>query len=743
MSSLYSELRTVLAERAKPETQFNIFKSVHKEAIAKLIADYGCPEEDVLTTIYLSKFIMTGDVTSHTGRQQTLTDDQRVEMILKNLLEGQKHLPEIPLQKHLFLLQLTWQIAWEADKVFQRNMLDNSFPMSLLFCRVIDNLLIPLISEWNRVLSELTEEPIDFQWVFAEILAALLNDFPLETITAIKEKVLVSDLESSEYFFGGWVICQEYLQFLRLNEYAPVVFPDATNLHLTDTLTMTGILFYKDSTKEILTTSDSNLITSDGVFTLQDDESTVLKNLVLLDHPAVAKAGIPLKNAKYRIEIDITEGTSSSRYLFFHNTKDKINDLGIWVFFLMQAEEINFTLLELILQTRLSQVYSIIDQFKDDSESLNLSDTRKTRFRLNWEEIYQGWLKSLIVDLQEGSIYTDHLRDTQKAQKYLPVAFAEAKYSEPEGVLYFDAADADKRLFQKSSDLFVNELKNLYSLADLNFLSGINLLKIALKGCNKEFTALSGSILEFLFYVAEKPDEQFLLLPHVILDKDHIPEARVISFIAMNEKIGDIFHKKMAFQPRRNLQRLLRIVAETRGRKLLKDIVRDRLDQVFSQRIRDIKVDTMWRNFFKSLESLDDALNAERSKIQDDVLSHEDQIQADHLKLKNNVAYYIIKDLIIMGKLLQIEKSSLETIIPLSIEANQSSNKAVKSITRRIESYLNKLDELPDLLKEFIKTLHEEELTQNLPAYLDQKKSQVLDKLQDLSSSELQDITFN
>ena len=215
---MYNELRSVLAERAKPETQFNIFRNIHAETIDKLIKSYNVPEEEVLTTIYLSKFIMTTDVTTVSGIQQRLNDYDRVEMILKNLIESRNHIPNIELKNRIFLLQLTWQVCWEVEKIFQRNILHNNYTLEVLFCLVIDNLLIPLLSEWNGVIAKISSAVVNFRWVVAEILAALINDFPTNILTRLESKIHSPHITPDQFFLAGWILCLEYFVFLRVNK---------------------------------------------------------------------------------------------------------------------------------------------------------------------------------------------------------------------------------------------------------------------------------------------------------------------------------------------------------------------------------------------------------------------------------------------------------------------------------------------------------------------------------------------
>ncbi|OLS25309.1 MAG: hypothetical protein HeimC3_15230 [Candidatus Heimdallarchaeota archaeon LC_3] len=731
--SYYNELREALKERAKPETQFEIFKKMHSDSIKRLIENYNCPEEEVLTTIYLSKFIITGDVTSHAGPQQRLNDEERVELILKNLIESKKFLGSaLSLNDRLFLLQLTWQVAWEADKSFQKNMLTNTFSLDVLFCQVVDYLIIPLLHEWNEVLLKYDIEKIDYRWVLAEILAALKNDFPLEIMKSLEKEIKTKKITTDEFFLSGWIVCQEYINYLKMEEYIPSILPAATHLHLNDEMTFGGCIIYRKSDEKVYPLDNPSLFTSRENFHLTQEKLHDIKNLLSLDHPALSPSRYLHKNSRFAIKFEEDTGKKYQRHLYIFNHVDKQLDIGYWLIMVIQSEEINFTLLQYILQNRFSQMHSVLDLIgeKDDLK----------KFNVNWEEILQVWIKTFIVDLQDESKYIGHLEDYQKSQKYNFMGISEIKSDRSNHSFVYESVEDNSRIDiqyskESSNQLFLDRVNNIFSLSDLVYLSGYNIVQYLLASEDKKVKSMRITPSELFYYYEEDPTHQILLVPIYTYNED-LETHNIVSGIFSNKQPTNIARMGKAFQSKRNLERSLRMIADSRGKKPLFLNVKERLSQAFPfpNLLRDTDLSQKWNYTFQILSGKIVGESIKKS-IQKKIVSEIEKQQKQKFELLNNVVYFIIKDLIIPYQLFYSEKGML-----IKIENLGNAHDVLTSVgivDRRIEKLKDRLLKLPEEHKVLITNLSLTDNVEDLEEFIAKCITTLTDSLKNLPENML------
>jgi hypothetical protein len=735
----YNELRETLKKRAKPETQFEIFKSIHAETIQKLIENYDCPEEEVLTTIYLSKFIISGDVTSHAGPQQRLNDEERVEMILKNLIESKKYLgSRIELKDRIFLMQLTTQIAWEIDKSFQKNILTNSYPVDVLFCQVIDYLITPLLNEWYGVLKNYDLEKMDHRWILAEILAALTNDFPLEMMKPLEKEIKNPKITENEYFLTGWILCQEYINYLQVNEYLPTVLPASTHLHLNDPMTFAGCIIYRKSDSKVYPFDNPQLLTSRGNFQLTKEKMPDIKNLLSLDHPALSSSRYLHKNSKFAIRIEDEMGKKFQRNLYLFHHFDNDLDIGYWLTLLIQSEDINQTQLQFIIQNRFSQIQSVLNLIgKDEAE--------KT-YNVDWEDIFTVWIKTFVTDLQDESKYIGHVEDYQKSQKYLLMGISEISSEQSAHSFVYESIEDNARIAMKysnssSNKLFLDRANNLFSLSDILYLSGYNLVQFLLASGEKKVKSLRITPSSLFFYHENNPAEQHLLLPMYTYDQDS-KTHNLVSGILSNKPLADIAHIGKTFQSKRNIERAVRVVAESRGNQPLFILVKERISQTFPfpNLLRDTELSCKLNYTFEILKGkiIGDSI---KKSVQKKIVTEEEKKEQARLKLLNNVIYYVIKELIIPYRLNVSEKEMLEKIQSLGNPQDVSTSVAI--VERKIDVLKEKLEQIPETYKELISGLSLTIEVSNFNDFIENCKKQLFESWKNYVENDLKDLLIS
>ncbi|MHA2104568.1 MAG: hypothetical protein ACW981_14160 [Candidatus Hodarchaeales archaeon] len=735
----YNELRETLKQRAKPETQFEIFRNIHSETIKKLIDSFNCPEEEVLTTIYLSKFIITGDVTSHAGPQQRLNDDERVELILKNLIESKKYLGSmIGLDDRIFLMQLTWQISWEIDKSFQKNILTNSYPIDVLFCQVIDYLITPLLNEWYGVLKNYDLEKMDHRWILAEILASLTNDFPLEMMKPLEKEIRSSKITENEYFLSGWILCQEYINYLQVNEYIPTVLPASTHLHLNDPMTFAGSIIYRKSDSNVYPINDPQLLTSRGNFQLTKEKMHDIKNLLSLDHPALSSSRYLHKNSKFALRIEDEMGEKFQRHLYLFQHFDNDLDIGYWLILFIQSEDINQTQLQFIIQNRFSQIQSVLDLIGKDEVGKS--------FNVYWEDIIAVWIKTFVTDLQDESKYIGHVEDFQKSQKYMLMGISAINSKQSNHSFVYESIEDNARIDMKYSDsssnkLFLDRANNLFSLSDILYLSGYNLAQFLLASEDKKVKSIRITPSSLFFYYEDNPVEHLLLLPMYTYNPD-TKVHNLVSGILSNKPLADIAHIGKTFQSKRNIERSLRVVAESRANQSLFQLVKERISQTFPfpNLLRDTELSNKLNYTFEILKGkiIGDSI---KKSVQKKIVTEEEKKEQARLKLLNNVIYYVIKELIIPYRLYVSEKDMLGKVQSLGNPQDVSTSVAI--VERKIDVLKERLDQIPETYRELISRLSLTIEVANFNDFIENCKNQLLESWKDYPEYDLKDLLIS
>lgn len=738
--NMYDEVRSVLTKRSKPETQFEIYKNTKQAKIEEFMRKFGCDEESILMSFYLTNFIITGDITLHTGPVQQITDDERIEKIILNVVEGNKYLGNIPFKQRIFILQLTWQIAWELDKAFQKNKRQNTYPIDVIFTRIIDHLIIPLLKEWLFVFDKnKIDVRTNFIWALAEASAAFQNDFTLDIIEPLKQEITTANFETENLFIIGWIICQDYLRYLQRNDYVEKVLPKPTNPHLADDYSIGGLIVYKLKEKDIYPLNKSAIYTSREAYgddahkatlDLLEENLKVIKNFLSLDHPVISTSNLLYNNSRCNVIIEDNEGKKYNRFIFSYNKKDEEKNVGIWTYILIQAEDVNFKQMDDFLSDRLSQIMPVLRLQSETPE-----------FKASSLEILNAWIKTLIVELQDEFDYSGHVEDIQKSQKYTLMAISEAT-SAIDNTLVYEAQTENKRMFQDSgsgSGPFIDRVKNLFTISDYIYSMNGYFMQIILSGSGVELKSIKIMPSEMFYIDREDPTFSVLVIP--IFFGDNIDENKLITGIAFNRPPGDIYYKNKPMESRRNIQRSVRLIGESKSatRDLL-TLVKERISNNFPLHLHEDKLESMWSRFFEGLKSQDKSHLTElefNEKIQ--ALEEEQLVQTQ--VVRKNVVYYILKDLFLPLRLAIMEE---ELFLVFSDVGNEKDSGKTKDILkRRVDSAKKKMFILKREDRKIIESIWEMNINNKLTVVIEEIKTSLLEKFKDYSEQELNDILIS
>ena len=728
---MYDEVRGVLEQRSKPETQFEIYKNTKQDKINEFVNRFACSEEEVLMSYYLANFIITGDITAHVGPVQKISDEERIEKIVENVVEGRNFgLLSLPIKTRIFLIQLTWTIGWELDKAFQRNSQRNTYSVDVVFTQIIDHLIIPLLKEWLNVLEKYKIDiESNFIWILSEASAAFQNDFPKVVMFQLKDEITTRKFSIENLFVVGWILCQEYLKYLQNNNYMTKDLPRPTSPHLNDDFTIGGLIVYKIKEKEIYPLNKPSIYTSrmafgneanKAVLVLEKDNLKMIRNFLSLDHPAITTGDFLFSNSKCNVIVEDESGKKANRFIFSYNKKDDTKNVGIWVYFMVQAEDVNFKQLDEFLEERLTNILPIL-RLQDSNREFNASAL----------EILNAWAKTLIVELQDEFHYVGHIEDNQKSQRYTLMAVSEATSRQKNNPLVYESPGDDNRLFQSSgSTEFVKRITNLFTICDYIFSMNGYFLQLILTLSQITFKSIR-IIPSEMFYIERNDASNHVLVVPFYYGGDDPDEGKLVTGIAYNKPPGDVAYKNKPMESRRNIQRSIRLIGESKSAtKDLAKLVKERISTNFPLPLKEEKFNEMWPRFFDTLRSSDKSKLAELD-FSEKIQALEQEQMSQYQKTMNNVVYYVIKEVFIPIRLSNLEMEVFRSIAPLGNETDVQNTR--NALRRRIESAEKKLDKLKEDDMKLIIDVYEKNKQKPLKEIIEQLKINLLEKFKSYS----------
>ena len=368
---------------------------------------------------------------------------------------------------------------------------------------------------------------------------------------------------------------------------------------------------------------------------------------------------------------------------------------------------------------------------------MNLNDPSKKTFEINWVDILHVWSQSLIVDLQDELTYRGHVEDPQKTQFYNFIGISEAILNKQDHVFVYESIQDDTRIFQKTDTSVINLLNNIFSLSDLTFSISLGLINLLFDKFNLKIEKLKINPSELLYYNEIDPTEQLLLLA-VSSFEEELSLQNIITGIAFNTPSGDITHKQKALQSRRNIQRAIRLIAESRGSKPLLQLTNERLNQYFSFRLREARLTHSWTTYFKFLQDQDINKITQNISMEEKIQAQKESERQKFQALVNNTTYYLLKEIIIPMLFLKKEKVISESLSHLG-DPNQFQN-SMNSTVRRINSMNEKINKLHHSIKDLIIEMCNRNLDSPIESYIEEFKITIVKDLEKHSETDLKEI---
>ena len=244
-----------------------------------------------------------------------------------------------------------------------------------------------------------------------------------------------------------------------------------------------------------------------------------------------------------------------------------------------------------------------------------------------------------------------------------------------------------------------------------------------------------------MFYIERNDASNHVLVVPFYYGGDDPDEGKLVTGIAYNKPPGDVAYKNKPMESRRNIQRSIRLIGESKSAtKDLAKLVKERISTNFPLPLKEEKFNEMWPRFFDTLRSSDKSKLAELD-FSEKIQALEQEQMSQYQKTMNNVVYYVIKEVFIPIRLSNLEMEVFRSIAPLGNETDVQNTR--NALRRRIESAEKKLDKLKEDDMKLIIDVYEKNKQKPLKEIIEQLKINLLEKFKSYSEKELNDILIS
>jgi hypothetical protein len=167
--SLIDELKEVLARRRNVLEIFGTYKLMYDELLQNLAHSYHTDIDTAVSAFYLSNYVMDTLKQGKEARDR-VDEDDRVKIVLENLIEAKKHLTmDFESLVHVYSLLYDWAVKIEKDLVTHARLIVNP---KVIMTNLVDIYAVSLFSFLKQVVPNL-----DLRWAMAELAGALDKGF--------------------------------------------------------------------------------------------------------------------------------------------------------------------------------------------------------------------------------------------------------------------------------------------------------------------------------------------------------------------------------------------------------------------------------------------------------------------------------------------------------------------------------------------------------------------------------------
>ena len=405
--SLIEELKGVLERRRNVLEIFGTYKVMYDELLQNLAASYRTDIDTAVSAFYLSNYVMDNLKRDKEARDQ-VDEDDRVKVVLENLIEAKKHLTmDFESLVHVYSLLYDWAIKIEKDLVTHARLIVNP---KVIMTNLVDIYAVSFFSFLKQILPNL-----DLRWAMAELAGALNRGFATEYFEDIKSKFSVVKMDPLIFFDAGFFVICPFVE-----NYFSRKFDDVKELESFGDIGRSSYefatsVFYDTSSRELFSPiAYDEQIVSNEIMELLEQE---LRNSLYLNQTSNQPENpYQLVFAKFHVQIKIPNQRPEERFFYIHNFEEKktdngnTNTLGNWNYLMLSEQNVNLQSLISYSKQRCFDIRGISTRLKSQG------DTNGEHMNT----LLSAWMEMYIHNLQEEYNFLE-MKDELREQGFIPV----------------------------------------------------------------------------------------------------------------------------------------------------------------------------------------------------------------------------------------------------------------------------------------------------------------------------------
>ncbi len=405
--SLIDELKEVLARRRNVLEIFGTYKIMYDELLQNLANSYHTDIDTAVSAFYLANYVMDTLKQDKEARDR-VDEDDRVKIVLENLIEAKKHLTmDFESLVQVYSLLYDWAVKIEKDLVTHARLIVNP---KVIMTNLVDIYAVSLFSFLKQVVPNL-----DLRWAMAELAGALDKGFASEYFEDIKSNFSIAKMDPLVFFDSGFFVICPFVE-----KYFARKFEDVKELESFGDIGRRSYefatsVFYDTTSRELYSPiAYDEQIVSNEILELLELE---LKNSLYLNQTS-SRPDNPyqLLFAKFHVQIRIPNQRPEERFFYIHNFEEKQSDngfsnkLGNWNYLMLSEQNVNLQSIISYSKQRCIDIRGISSRLKAQGDTdVELMNT-----------LLSAWMEMYIHNLQEEYNFLE-LKDELREQGFIPV----------------------------------------------------------------------------------------------------------------------------------------------------------------------------------------------------------------------------------------------------------------------------------------------------------------------------------
>jgi len=405
--SLIDELKEVLARRRNVLEIFGTYKLMYDELLQNLANSYRTDIDTAVSAFYLANYVMDTLKRDKEARDQ-VDEDDRVKIVLENLIEAKKHLTmDFESLAHVYSLLYDWAVKIEKDLVTHARLIVNP---KVIMTNLVDIYAVSLFSFLKQILPNL-----DLRWAMAELAGALNRGFATEHYEEIKSEFSCVKMDPLIFFDAGFFVICPFVENYFSKKYDDVKELESFGDIGRRSYEFATSVFYDTSSRELFSPiAYDEQIVSNEILELLEQE---LQNSPYLNQTLSGSENpYQLLFAKFHVQIRMTNQRPEERFFYIHNFEERKTDnghsnrLGNWNYLMLSEQNVNLQSLISYSKQRCLDIRGISKRLKSDGgtngEHMNT--------------LLSAWMEMYIHNLQEEYNFLE-MKDELREQGFIPV----------------------------------------------------------------------------------------------------------------------------------------------------------------------------------------------------------------------------------------------------------------------------------------------------------------------------------